>query len=431
MNDPHVEQAFRLAMQFAVRDDPRRFAEAARKVRTLDRHGEVRGRELDLLALVAALRQGDEGAVAAAEAAVAPMGDADRRRLAELLPRTPEHAVEAFRRRCVGLVEPPRAGVAAISRGGSWIGGGVVAAAVVFVLGAGYFAGGRASLWPLPGWLEAKVERPEDAFRDITIDLLTADLATLWDRLPPSWQEDADNAFVKLVRNVDEDMIRSMRELLEAYAKVFETQGEFIVGSAAFDQVWVSAWSGEIEELGRAFRRLAESPLFDPTSVRSFDTGALLSSIEASGLVRAVVIDAVSRPLAAEMSISAATLRRPDARRLLEGRIGAVVKAEADDYATVELSCGDWERSVEMIREQGRWVSEPMARWWERNLSELRIAAVDLKTLEGQNRTDELLESIAVQRQELDLLSTATTQREFDEILAGMPARMFVRLNLW
>jgi len=431
MNDPHVDQAYRLALQYAVREDPGRFPEAAQRVRTLDRRGEVSRRELTLLAIVAALRQGDESGLEHLQTELGEPTDADRHRLRELFVRTPEHSAEAFRRRVATIVERPSSNPVAQAASSPWTRVAIVAGVSIAALAGGYVLGGRASLWPLPSFLAAQIERPETALRDVTIDLLTADLGNLWDRLPPAWREDADSAMAKLVRNVEAELLRSMRELLEAYATVLENKGEFVVGSSTFDDSWIAAWTGEVEGLGEALRRLAGGPLLDPSAVRSFDMGEVLATIESSRLAREVLIDSISLPVAREMGISAATIRRPDARRVLEGRIGVVVKAHSDDYATVELSCGDWERSVEMIREQGRWVSEPMARWWETTLSQLRMTAVEIRTFEGQQRSDELLRLLAAQRQELDLLATAQTQSEFDEIAAGIPARMFVRLNLW
>ena len=89
MSDPHVQQAYRVAVQFAVQDDPKRAVEMIQRIRTLDRHGSVPSSELAILTAVAAVRSARKQDIETAMAAIQVGSEPAMRRLREYLLSAP------------------------------------------------------------------------------------------------------------------------------------------------------------------------------------------------------------------------------------------------------------------------------------------------------------------------------------------------------
>ena len=74
---------------------------------------------------------------------------------------------------------------------------------------------------------------------------------------------------------------------------------------------------------------------------------------------------------------------------------------------------------------------EGFARAWEEWIADLRGLSIDVRTRAGEDWVDSSIEWMNAQRQELDRLSTARTEDEFDDMVEQMPVRIWSRLNWW
>lgn len=433
MSDPHVQQAYRVAVQFAVQDDPKRAVEMIQRIRTLDRHGSVPSSELAILAAVAAVRSARKQDIETAMAAIPIGNDAAMRRLREYLLSAPESAQPGFRAYVDRITAPPQAPVIAAARraGGraaAFLFGGLLVAALGF---GGYFAGGRAELWPLPRWLEGGLERPEEALREWIIDVVTFDLVAGWDRMPRSWREDSDAAVAKLLANLDPKLVVATQQLLEAQANLLEKQRAFIEPEIPA-ALWFVSEEQDYDSLIAACRALANGPLLDSVGLSSIGMGELITAVQDSPYARVVLGPLLADQLIEDLDLKPATLRRPDVRDHLRGRIGLVVQSEGTKLASVRLIFPDGDESeVEMMFEEGVWVPEGFARAWEEWIADLRRLSIDVRTRAGEDWVDASIEWMNAQRQELDRLSTARTKDEFDDMIDQMPIRIWSRLRWW
>ncbi len=433
MSDPHVQQAYRVAVQFAVQDDPKRAVEMIQRIRTLDRHGSVPSSELAILTAVAAVRSARKQDIETAMAAIPIGNDAAMRRLREYLLSAPESAQPGFRAYVDRITAPPQAPVIAAARraGGraaAFLFGGLLVAALGF---GGYFAGGRAELWPLPRWLEGRLERPEEALREWIIDLVTFDLVAGWDRMPRSWREDSDAAVAKLLANLDPKLVVATQQLLEAQANLLEKQRAFIE-PAIPEALWFVSEDQDYDGLIAACRALANGPLLESIGLSSIGMGELITGLQDSPYARVVLGPLLADQLIEDLDLKPATLRRPDVRDHLRGRIGVVVQSEGTKLASVRLIFPDGDESeVEMMFEEGVWVPEGFARAWEEWIADLRRLSIDVRTRAGEDWVDASIEWMNAQRQELDRLSTARSKDEFDDMIEQMPIRIWSRLNWW
>lgn len=433
MSDPHVQQAYRVAVQFAVQDDPKRAVEMIQRIRTLDRHGSVPSSELAILTAVAAVRSARKQDIETAMAAIPVGNDAAMRRLREYLLSAPESAQPGFRAYVDRITAPPQAPVIAAARraGGraaAFLFGGLLVAALGF---GGYFAGGRAELWPLPRWLEGRLERPEEALREWIIDLVTFDLVAGWDRMPRSWREDSDAAVAKLLANLDPKLVVATQQLLEAQANLLEKQRAFIE-PAIPEALWFVSEDQDYDGLIAACRALANGPLLESIGLSSIGMGELITGLQDSPYARVVLGPLLADQLIEDLDLKPATLRRPDVRDHLRGRIGVVVQSEGTKLASVRLIFPDGDESeVEMMFEEGVWVPEGFARAWEEWIADLRRLSIDVRTRAGEDWVDASIEWMNAQRQELDRLSTARSKDEFDDMIEQMPIRIWSRLNWW
>lgn len=433
MSDPHVQQAYRVAVQFAVQDDPKRAVEMIQRIRTLDRHGSVPSSELAILTAVAAVRSARKQDIETAMAAIPIGNDAAMRRLREYLLSAPESAQPGFRAYVDRITAPPQAPVIAAARraGGraaAFLFGGLLVAALGF---GGYFAGGRAELWPLPRWLEGGLERPEEALREWIIDVVTFDLVAGWDRMPRSWREDSDAAVAKLLANLDPKLVVATQQLLEAQANLLEKQRAFIEPEIPA-ALWFVSEEQDYDSLIAACRALANGPLLDSVGLSSIGMGELITAVQDSPYARVVLGPLLADQLIEDLDLKPATLRRPDVRDHLRGRIGLVVQSEGTKLASVRLIFPDGDESeVEMMFEEGVWVPEGFARAWEEWIADLRRLSIDVRTRAGEDWVDASIEWMNAQRQELDRLSTARTKDEFDDMIDQMPIRIWSRLRWW
>lgn len=433
MSDPHVQQAYRVAVQFAVQDDPKRAVEMIQRIRTLDRHGSVPSSELAILTAVAAVRSARKQDIETAMAAIPVGNDAAMRRLREYLLSAPESAQPGFRAYVDRITAPPQAPVIAAARraGGRaamLVFGGLLVAAVGF---GAYFAGGRAELWPLPRWLEGRLERPEEALREWIIDVVTFDLVAGWSRMPRSWREDSDAAVAKLLANLDPKLVVATQQLLEAQANLLEKQRAFIE-PAIPEALWFASGEQDYDGLIAACRALANGPLLESIGLSSIGMGEMITGLQDSPYARVVLGPLLADQLIEDLELKPATLRRPDVRDHLRGRIGVVVQSEGTKLASVRLIFpGGAESEVEMMFEEGVWVPEGFARAWEEWIADLRRLSIDVRTRAGEDWVDSSIEWMNAQRQELDRLSTARTRGEFDDMVEQMPVRIWSRLNWW
>ncbi len=433
MSDPHVQQAYRVAVQFAVQDDPTRAAEMIQRIRTLDRHGSVPSSELAILSAVAAVRSARKQDIENAMAAIPVGSEPAMRRLREYLLSAPEASQPGFRAYVDRITAPPQAPALEAARR---VGGRAAALAFGGLLVAGigfgaYFAGGRADLWPLPRWLEGRLERPEEALREWIIDVVTFDLIAGWNRMPKSWRDDSDAAVAKLLANLDPKLLVATQQLLDAQANLLEKQRAFIEPEIP-PALWFASGDQNYDGLIAACRSLADGPLLDSVGLSSIGMGELIQGLQDSPYARVVLGPMLADQLIEDLDLKPATLRRPDVRDHLRGRIGAVVQSEGTKLASVRLIFPDGgESEVEMMFEEGVWVPEGFARAWEEWIADLRRLSIDVRTRAGEDWVDASIEWMNAQRQELDRLSTARTKEEFDAMVEQMPIRVWSRLNWW
>ena len=160
--------------------------------------------------------------------------------------------------------------------------------------------------------------------------------------------------------------------------------------------------------------------------------GELITGLQDSPYARVVLGPVLADQLIEDLELKPATLRRPDVRDHLRGRIGVVVQSEGTKLASVRLIFpGGAESEVEMMFEEGVWVPEGFARAWEEWIADLRGLSIDVRTRAGEDWVDSSIEWMNAQRQELDRLSTARTEDEFDDMVEQMPVRIWSRLNWW
>ena len=308
------------------------------------------------------------------------------------------------------------------------VGGILVGCVVIF---GSYLIGGRAGLWSIPRFMDARAERPEDALREWVIDLVTLDLVGAWDRLPPSWRADADESLKRLRGSLDPKVLSAMKDLLEAQADLLESKRGFIEPRVP-EALWFAFGADDYDGLIAGCRALAEGPLLDPEALGSIRARDLLGALSGSTYARTVLGPLLADELMEELEISAATLQRPDVREHLRARIGVVVQSEGDSLASVRLVFPRGEEVVfDMMREEERWVPEGLARGWEELLASIRRLSLEVRTRSGETEIDELVSAMAAQREAIERLKTARTQEEFDSMVAQLPARLIMRRAWW
>lgn len=433
MTDPHVQQAYRAAVQYAVHDDPERTAEMIQRIRTLDRHGSVPPSELAVLAVVAAVRARRRSGLESSLAALGERDAAVSRRLREYLLAAPEASQPGFREFVEQLTASPVAAkVHAVRRAG---GRAVVVAGAILVLlvvgVGGFLVGGRAGLWPTPRWMDARAERPEEALREWIIDLVTLDLVAAWDRLPSSWRSDADESLERLRGSIDPKVLAAAKDLLETQADLLESKRAFIEPEVP-EAFWFAVGVDDYDGLIAGCRSLSAGPLLDPGMLGSISARDLLQALSGSAYARTALGPILADQLMEDLEISAATLVRPDVREHLRARIGVVVQSEGDSLASVRLVFPRGEEVVfDMMLEEGRWISEALARDWEDLIAWIRRLSIEVRTRSGETEIDKLVSVMTTQREELERLKTAKTKEEFDAMVTQLPVRIMMRQAWW
>ena len=227
--------------------------------------------------------------------------------------------------------------------------------------------------------------------------------ASVWNAMPASYQSDIGGVVHEFAGNMDEDVWNKGFSVARKLVEVVDKKRDLILAQPMLAPFTMGIDTGDEfqQQLDRAVAALGT--LLE-SEIRTLDG---LQKLDLDSFVE----DTLSEVFAPLMEMAEVSGNGPP-DQWLKGKMMTTITEQTETSATVKVEVeGESTEEVKVVKVDGVWIPEEMARDWAKGLAEVRGQLAGFKIEAAQKA--EILAGIAVAESILDQLLAAKTTEEF------------------
>ncbi len=263
-------------------------------------------------------------------------------------------------------------------------------------------------------------ETPDAAMRVLMASWEAGDFGTLWDALPPSYQDDVNEVVRLFAENMDRDIWNAATRMLGKLTGILKDQKPLILGwvETLEQEADAEALSQGMDGLAEILDTVLQSELGDLEQLKAFDGQAFL---EVTGRQLGEQMAAMSEEWGGQLDPATMPvpggfpgMELPD----LDNVQFSTVQMDGDT-ATLRIEQNGEVEDYPMVRVDGRWLPQAMVDEWDEGISELKeqLVAMPEQLDEVKQMLLSPLSPVKVVEGVLDQLGAARNQQEFNHVI--------------
>lgn len=236
------------------------------------------------------------------------------------------------------------------------------------------------------------------------------DLVTLWDSMPPTYQQDVAATVRLQVAAVNANTWNGIKNLIQQLGTILQTKQELMMNNPTLQAILPAdpKTNQTLAASGDLLLAISSSPLTDRQAMLEFDTSALLAE-DFSDI----------RSAFQKLSTSAGDLQGTPFTGMADVP-KVVVLSETDNEAMVQITAGEKVTEQAFTKVENRWVPADMAANWKESIAEAQASAEKLKTPEGQQQMAQINMGLMLVGAPVQQLAAAQTQEQFDQVIESV-----------
>ncbi|QDS92727.1 hypothetical protein FF011L_14760 [Roseimaritima multifibrata] len=236
------------------------------------------------------------------------------------------------------------------------------------------------------------------------------DLVTLWDSMPPTYQQDVAATVRLQVAAVNANTWNGIKNLIQQLGTILQTKQELMMNNPTLQAILPAdpKTNQTLAASGDLLLAISSSPLTDRQAMLEFDTSTLLAE-DFSDI----------RSAFQKLSTSAGDLQGTPFTGMADVP-KVVVLSETDNEAMVQITAGEKVTEQAFTKVENRWVPADMAANWKESIAEAQATAEKLKTPEGQQQMAQINMGLMVVGAPVQQLAAAQTQEQFDQVIESV-----------
>ncbi len=263
-------------------------------------------------------------------------------------------------------------------------------------------------------------DSPEGTVLTVAKELAGNNPGVLWDAMPASYRTDVETLVHDAAAKIDAEVYDKAFVILNKAVDVLKDKRGFILGLPLLQQGFLAMMITDQEELKDNWNEIVD--VFDILASSELETLDGLKSLDVGDF-----LNGTGGKLMAQFE-KLAQLASDGPMKLtwneLEG-ITVDVKSTEGDKAVIEVTVEDkGPETLTMVKVEGKWVPEEMARDWKKNIEEMKAQVAEMTAGMSTEQKTTMLAQMAGVEQIVDQLAKAETQEEFTQIVMSLMGGM-------